>query len=350
VRVPCWAGIAAGFEFQLSFAIWLCDANIRAADVTPAGLSALCASDHARNWLWDFLDSSVDKRALLDDARQIADLVVAQKQSLLSWVKVVKDVGAQFSELCEPWPAPPRDNVGWIPFERLMCAFYSKWQSKGLPFDAVGNAVAKDGVTYAQFVTDFKDAHGNRTCVFCGGPLGTPQVDHWIPKTSFPLFAIAPENLIPICNECNRPGVKGSKATYQLAAAFAFADWFHPYFRPGFGKFEIRYADPETDLRVCMEAKAVEDVPRVERLNGLLSLHDRWTSEFKAMYGELQKKLRQLVQAGRIAPHADDLREEIKDEISKLLKEEIHYELRSLLLNSALDPARLEALATQCRS
>jgi hypothetical protein len=46
-------------------------------------------------------------------------------------------------------------------------------------------------------------------CPFCGG-IGTPRnLDHFLPKHSFPQFSIAPRNLIPSCLDCNL----GEKAT-----------------------------------------------------------------------------------------------------------------------------------------
>lgn len=40
-------------------------------------------------------------------------------------------------------------------------------------------------------------------CPFCGG-IGTPRnLDHYLPKTWFPQFAIMPRNLVPSCLDCN---------------------------------------------------------------------------------------------------------------------------------------------------
>ena len=43
----------------------------------------------------------------------------------------------------------------------------------------------------------------NEKCPFCGG-IGRPQnLDHFLPKSSFPQLSIIPLNLIPICRDCN---------------------------------------------------------------------------------------------------------------------------------------------------
>jgi hypothetical protein len=346
-KVPCWPGIQAAFDFQAKFAAWLCAPERHAGEVTHVGLLPVCGADCVRDWLWDLLSLHVDRSCLVDDARRLAGLTPNEKASLAAWIEVAKDVRAQFSGDCRPWPVAPRQHVGWPSFKRLMQAFYGKWNARGVPFDAEGNAVVGDGITYAQFVKQFKEVHGARTCVLCGGALGTPQVDHWIEKASFPLLSMSPENLLPICYECNRTGVKGAAPTFKQGDAAAFAEWFHPFFRPGFGRFELRYAEVETTLRVCVQPNDINDARRVENLNSLLSLQVRWTSEFIAMYGELQKRIRRLIQVGRMTPTAEELHAELDREFNKLIPEEVHYELRSLMLRCSLEPARLDALVTE---
>ncbi|MFI2366688.1 HNH endonuclease [Promicromonospora sp. NPDC019610] len=39
-------------------------------------------------------------------------------------------------------------------------------------------------------------------CVLCGAQLVT-ELDHYLPKKHFPLLAVAPENLLPVCHPCN---------------------------------------------------------------------------------------------------------------------------------------------------
>ncbi|VEI46040.1 HNH endonuclease [Actinobacillus equuli] len=40
-------------------------------------------------------------------------------------------------------------------------------------------------------------------CPFCGG-IGKPtQIDHFLPKSRYGHFSVLPENLIPVCKDCN---------------------------------------------------------------------------------------------------------------------------------------------------
>jgi hypothetical protein len=230
--------------------------------------------------------------ALLRRAQTLADLAIAQKRSLLAWIRVIEDVGAQFGEDCPVWPTPLSEHAGWQAFAGLTLAFYDKWNSHGLPFDGLGHPTAL-GVTYRQFVADFKALHGDRVCVACDGPLGTGQVDHWITKAHFP--------------------------------------------------------KSDTEFRVIIAAIHVEDEARAARLEELLCLGERWTKEFIAAYGVLQKMLRKLVKEGWISATADGLRSEINRELAKLLPEETYFELQRRLYHCVLEPERLDALVKACK-
>lgn len=81
----------------------------------------------------------------------------------------------------------------------------------------------------------FAEAINIPTCVYCnrlytntiiptpGEYVARATLDHWFPKSKFPLLALSFYNLIPSCNVCNS-SVKGN-ANYTLR------DVFHPYHR-----------------------------------------------------------------------------------------------------------------------
>lgn len=63
----------------------------------------------------------------------------------------------------------------------------------------------------------FKSTKMCPTCLL----RGIDQVDHFLPKSKYPLFSVSPINLVPICEKCN--GIKSAKS----ASDFTF---IHPYF------------------------------------------------------------------------------------------------------------------------
>lgn len=59
-------------------------------------------------------------------------------------------------------------------------------------------------------------------CPYCNH-RDISTLDHFLPKAHFPVFAVAPDNLIGACSDCNKK--KGDKRSTSLAQTF-----LHPYF------------------------------------------------------------------------------------------------------------------------
>ncbi|MDD5336784.1 MAG: HNH endonuclease [Rhodoferax sp.] len=234
---------------------------------------------------------------------------------------------------------------GW-----LLEAFYERGLKSGLPYLADGTPVVAGGVTYASFVQAFRDAHrlnhdpkAREVCVFCGGPLGdTPHVDHWINKGAFPLLSVCADNLQLICSTCNEAPNKGDKPVHS---AGSFADWFHPFLRHANGTLALDYVLPEFAVK-CTAAQP-EDQPKVDNLDRLLNLADRWTREFKAEYAKQQDVLRgrerRRVSRGQARHSQSEIQTYVQHWKNDLLPSEPHHEVHQALCAAMLEPARLAA-------
>lgn len=355
-RVTCSPALAACQCLMQRFALWLCNANVRGADVTLANLQANMTSAIEANWLWELI--AVDKRSKdktkkrLTEAKAIADLSTAEKQGLAQWVGVVASLAQHFS--AAPPAALPenppnnwkRQGREWTAFKSLMEAFYEEGLREGLPYQSNGvptNDVALR-VTYEQFVDEFRQAHrldphpnAREVCVLCGGELKLPAVDHWVGKGAFPLFAVCADNLLPICGECNEAPQKGQKAVHSQGS---FADWFHPYLRHASGAVCLRYDESAAAIRVNSSDPA--HVQKVSNLDKLLSLGERWTREFKAEYRRLQREFE--LQQSRTGITLAQIQTSLADYRDRLSAQEPNYEVHAVLVDTLLDPARLSAL------
>lgn len=339
-RVPCWLGLQAGFELQLTLARWLCDPTTTRASVTEPGVRALHNHSAVKDWLWSFLLPRADQRRLLSAAISVVSHTQPNKQRLLDWLTIVSKISDQFHVNPPQWPAPPQDLPEWAAFKELMLAFYEKLNSKGLPFDATGQPTAGQGVTYRQFVDEFKATHSDRVCVVCGDHLKGVQVDHWVGKATYPVLCIAPDNLLPMCCECNEPPGKGTQPVFALGVAEAFQDWFHPHHRSGHGRLVVRY---EPKRGVVATALNAADNVRTLNLDKLMKLSERWTREFKAEYASRQKSLRQLIEKGRLMRNEQDMRGKLHEYLDELDAERPGFEIHRQVLNCACEPDRLKA-------
>lgn len=59
-------------------------------------------------------------------------------------------------------------------------------------------------------------------CPFCGGIGQVHTLDHYLPKSNFPIYSVLPDNLVPCCRDCNT-GKMSSFATQQSEQTL------HPY-------------------------------------------------------------------------------------------------------------------------
>jgi hypothetical protein len=346
----CCGALNACLELQLHLLRWLCDSTITAADVIQSNLiPPLVPTQIEADWLWRFLCGR--KQTRLGHAKVIAGMSIAEKYALLSWSNAVVALAAQFQPMPTVWPAtlPAIPAPAWSAFKDLMEAFYeSGLKSKyGLPYRPDGTPVEVGGVNYADFVQAFRETHrqnpdpnAHELCVLCGGLLGqTPEVDHWIAKSAFPLLSVCADNLLPICGECNSSANKGEK---DVHSAGSFDDWFHPYFRPTNGALELHYALPELIVE-CLAARPI-DQPKVDNLNRLLNLSDRWTKKFKAEYliqqDEFRRTLNWHKEKGQPQWNGESFKihiERMKETMSPMCE---HYEIRQLLFAGILEKAR----------
>lgn len=343
----CCAALNACLDLQIHLLRWLCNPSTAAVDVTQGNLvPPLVPTQIEANWLWNFLYGR--KQTRLEQAKIIAAMEPGEKQALLTWIDTVVALDDQFQSVPSPWPTavPAIPAASWTAFKNLMQAFYERGLKSGLPYRPDGTPVAGSGVCYADYVKAFRDAHrlnpdsdAQEVCVLCGGPLGqTPEVDHWIAKSAFPLLSVCADNLLPICGECNSTVNKGEKEVHN---AGSFSDWFHPYLRPGNGGVRINYVLSERVVH-C-DAILAADTPKVDHLDRLLNLSDRWTRKFKAEYLAKQKELFNLKRRGRGPSDLASLHSYLTDYQVAMDETGPDYEVRQALAAAILEPACLAA-------
>jgi hypothetical protein len=334
------------------FALWLCRIDVYLADVTQANLHASLPTQTEADWLWRLLNREADSQPLLERAQLIANLHEAEKHGLTAWIHATAVISQHFG--AHPPAAlpvrPPNDwsakHKSWIALKTLTLAFYEKGLKDGLPYRADGlvTDIQAERITYAKFVAEFRSAHkldvqpdAREVCVLCGGRLGEPEVDHWVNKAGFPLLSVCADNLLPACCDCNSGNdAKGQKPVHD---AGSFTNWFHPYLRPGHGTFRLNYVLPERAIR-CVAIQAV-DQPKVNNLDQLLNLTNRWTREFKAEYRKKQKELSDRRRRGRGPNDLATLQQWVTDFHDGLIATEPHHEVHKALAAALLEPRHL---------
>lgn len=352
-RVACSPALAACQQLMQRFALWLCDPATTGAHISQQGLQPpVLASPIEANWLWNFLLRVDAGQSLLNRAQTVAAMSPAQKMALRVWIQTVSALATQFQPAPLQWPLtrPVASKSDWTAFKELFEFFYKKGLKSGLPYLPNGTPTAAGGVNYADYVLAFRNTHrlnpdpdAREVCVLCGGPLGdTPQVDHWVLESKFPLLSVCADNLCLICSTCNEPPNKGQEPVHSNGN---FADWFHPYLRPGNGAVHLEYV--LADLSVHCSAVTPADQPKADSLDKLLKLSSRWTRELKAEYAKHQDVLRRReqyrVKNGQARHSVADIHSYVQQWQVDLTHSEPHYEVHQTLVRAVQQPCRLAA-------
>jgi len=152
----------------------------------------------------------------------------------------------------------------------------------------------------------------HRICPLCG--IGTVNtLDHYLPKTHFPIYSVTPNNLVPACTWC-----QGEKSEYFPTTEGG--QLLHPYF-------------DDIDSEVWLTAEVVAGAPAGFRY--FASPPDHWTQTAKARVAVHLKKLNLPV---LFSSNAGSRLSEIRDRLARLhqqggvdaVREHLHEELISL--------------------
>lgn len=353
----CCGALNACRNLQVKLTHWLCDPAIGAGDINVNNLTPPhVPSQIEADWLWAFLQKKDDGKSLLERAQTLADMPVTDKQLLSDWVNSVDNLVSQFQQSPPIWPItrPDIPDTAWEAFKELMLAFYKKAFRSGLPYLADGTPVATGGVNYAQFVDAFRNAHrlkpdpnAREVCVVCGGPLGqTPEVDHWIAESAYPLLSVCADNLLPSCGDCNSTSNKGPKPVHSDGT---FTDWFHPYFCHPNHSIRLVY-DLQTHS-ITATATSPTEMVKVNNLDKLFNLSERWTREFKAEYSRQQevllKRERRRINNSQARHTQAEVLAHLQNVQDDLLQNEPHFEVHSVLCSAMLEKSRLAAWQTE---
>lgn len=111
---------------------------------------------------------------------------------------------------------------------------------------------------------DFLNNLGIDTCIYCnrnytlyfGGNYSRAELDHWFPKSEFPILALSLYNLIPSCHSCNH--IKGAQKKYDWNNALNNLN--HPYLEKNDFKFSYNYKSYlDYNLKIEVEENSKTD-------------------------------------------------------------------------------------------
>lgn len=106
------------------------------------------------------------------------------------------------------------------------------------------------------------------------------EIDHYFPKAKYPGLALHPENLAPICKDCNGTGRKGVKDPLE---GRSITEVYLPYQRAAKEEADIKVTGSGGKRKVELVPKAQDPTveKRIEGLEYLYDLSKRWSPEIE---------------------------------------------------------------------
>jgi hypothetical protein len=145
---------------------------------------------------------------------------------------------------------------------------------------------------------DYKDAFRSRyptsvVCPYCDGEIGTPELDHYLAKSAFPLLACSPRNLVPVCRSCNDAiTAKGDSPAITEGDPRSMQDWLHPFFRPASPNVCIQLVgSPTASIPRLTSTDSTEQIRLDNHASLIPSLSPRWTNIASSYYDVLTRKI-----------------------------------------------------------
>ncbi len=107
-----------------------------------------------------------------------------------------------------------------------------------------------------------KQLNGQK-CPYCGGIGSIETIDHYLPISDYPLFAVCLSNLVPTCRDCNFNKRDNTFVNYHQQTLHPYFDKSH-FFQEQW-IFAKRIADDELSFFIqCPESWSINDKKRVE--------------------------------------------------------------------------------------
>jgi hypothetical protein len=162
--------------------------------------------------------------------------------------------------------------------------------TKGALVDLYGKYLV--GGSEAREVYDALLVSSDGKCPFCGGIGQVHTLDHFLPKSNFPVYSVLPDNLVPCCRDCNSGKMNSFATTTGEQSLHPYLD-APKFFSERWVVATVCRTDPIT---VEFSCSPPEEWPDVEKLRA------------KSHFDQYRLARRYSIQAGAELARVIDLR------------------------------------------
>ena len=256
-----------------------------------------------------------------EDAREsickFAEDTTAKPDEKIRWIRQRRREAKRL--LCKPKGEidnviyPSVKNPTWQTHAKTFwISFYNRFRKQGLPAELLGPYVT-DGFTDQIFLKSFLDRNKHLcVCPVCdttafftvvqrekGSEVYT-DIDHYLPKSSYPHLAIHPYNLMPLCHNCNS-GTKGEEDPLDAGSGtrYKLEDIWLPYRHAGLSRsLYVTIIPAGKDLLFdAFVLKSGGDMPAqldavIDVLSRVYDIPGRWKQRMEEISDKLFRRMR----------------------------------------------------------
>ena len=155
------------------------------------------------------------------------------------------------------------------------------------------NNIDESGINKTQLKNHFFLANDfvNHVCPVCLSQMSIGKrethLEHYLPKSIYPALIFHPFNLYYACNSCN---TVYKKAKDTLLNGISLNQIFIPYLEPAvdFTEIIIERANMTDIVKLKAKDKNTATQNRIDNLNRLFELEERWSSNIECYYGQFR--------------------------------------------------------------
>ncbi len=139
-------------------------------------------------------------------------------------------------------------------------------------------------------------------CPYCDTSIQNVEVDHFLPKSSFPFLSVHPDNFIPSCHDSNEfTSHKGDRVPLEWDDADQAATYFHPRLRPAIGRYQLAFRDQGRRLSLSLVAVDRKEQRRVDNLDSMFKItEDFWGKALESKVQDVVDEVADQVRQGDV--------------------------------------------------
>lgn len=315
VELPWLQGVWSGLETDWVRRFWENDKGVRGKAVQTVAGASTAAKD--------------ELLALMREEHSFAGLYAAQATCRMTKVD---------------WKATPAKEA----MHALMVSFYAPCLYAQFKY-RLADGDGRREFDKDEFIASFPDLN---ICPYCDTLLQTDELDHFLPKDSFPFLTCHPDNLFPSCHDSNRVGHKGSEVPLDWDQADQSAAYFHPKWRPGLNALRVTFVESaDRRLSVELHAKTDEDEVRVTNMNRLFKLEQFWSRHVGSTYRGLAEDVEAHLRRDNKDPDTETVRKclLVHHDLVKIGRDALAVPQRALYEHVTSCAFLIDEIVNQCK-